>query len=503
MTTVRNADTTGRTSGRIRPRAVGVAPRAVGVAAIFAPLLAPLLAGLSIGAAGCGDSSQAAAGPGGPGGAPPTPKVTVATPVQREVIEWDTFTGRLEAVETVEVRPRVGGYVTETPFTDGSLVKKGDPLYTIDPRPFQAAVDGAAAQVEQARAKVDFAKTEFDQAVELQPKNAISPVEYQQRQFNLKDAQAALSSAQAQLETANLNLSFTDVTAPIDGRIGRKLVTPGNLVTGGTNGPEATLLAVVTSVDPMYCYVDVDEASVLKYQRLRREKTRDSALDGRIPAFLQLANETDFPHEGTVDFVDNRVDPDTGTIRARAVFPNENNELTPGYFGRIRIPGSGRYDALLVADKAIGTDQSQRTVMVVDPETKEVSPRRVQTGPLFGGLRVVKEGLSAGELVVVNGGMSARPGSVVDPTVAPMPEDLGPGALGAAAAGTGGVDENQQTAPGSPTTRSLPTEAQIEADAPPDQTETGVVPKGSPAGDDRDQPTDAPYAGPAPATQPK
>lgn len=412
-------------------------------AALSAGLVA--LAGLS----GCGQQAPAAQGP------PPPADVTVATPVEREVIEWDTFTGRLEAPETVEVRPRVGGYVTKAEFTDGSLVKKGDPLFVIDPRPFQAAVDRAKAQVDQAKAQVELGKEEYDQAKELQPKNAISSIEFNQRQFRFKDAQGALAASQAQLETSQLDLSFTRVTAAIGGRIGRKLVTAGNLVTGGTGGPEATMLAVITSVDPVYCYVDVDEASALKYQRLAREKRRASARDGRIPAFLQLADETTFPHEGHLDFVDNRVDPNTGTIRMRGVFPNKNGDLTPGYFGRIRIPGSGRYDALLVADTAIGTDQSQRTLLVVNPKTDVVEYRPVMVGPLFGGLRVVSEGLKKGELVIVNGAMKARPGAPVKPTVAPMPDT---------AAGMG--QGNQQTAPGSPTTRALPKQSQVEAAGP-------------------------------------
>ena len=406
-----------------------------------------------------------AGGCGGPAPAAPPPQVvpvTVSTPVRREVIEWDTFTGRLEAPETVEVRPRVGGYVTESKFAEGALVKQGDLLFVIDPRPFQASADRAKAQVDQAKAKVELAKADYDQAVKLKPKDAISSIEYNQRTFDYKDAQAALAAAEAQSETAQLDLSFTRVTAPISGRIGRKLVTPGNLVTGGTNGPEATMLAVITSVDPMYCYVDVDEASVQKYQRLAHENRRVSARDARIPCFLQLANETDFPHEGYVDFVDNRVDPNTGTLRARGVFPNPNGELTPGYFGRLRVPGSGRYDALLVANTAIGTDQSQRTLLVVDPKTDVVEFRPVKVGPLFGGLRVVTDGLKPGEWVITNGAMKARPGTPVKPTLAPMPDDRGPGGLGAAA----GAGESQQTAPGSPATRALPKQSDVDVAAP-------------------------------------
>ena len=436
---------------RISRRHLGcpVKPPAFALLAVPAALLAALLAG------GCGGPAPAAP-------PPPEAPVTVSTPVRREVIEWDTFTGRLEAPETVEVRPRVGGYVTEAKFAEGALVKKDDLLFVIDPRPFQASADRAKAQVEQAKAKVELAKADYDQAVELKPKDAISSIEYNQRTFDYKDAQAALAAAEAQSETAQLDLSFTRVTAPISGRIGRKLVTPGNLVTGGTNGPEATMLAVITSVDPVYCYVDVDEASALKYQRLAREKRRVSARDARIPCFLQLANETDFPHEGFVDFVDNRVDPNTGTLRARGVFPNPDGELTPGYFGRLRVPGSGRYDALLVADTAIGTDQSQRTLLLVDPKTDQVEYRPVSVGPLFGGLRVVSEGLKPGEWVITNGAMKARPGSKVKPTLAPMPDDRGPGGLGAA----GVSDENQQTAPGSPATRALPKQSQVQAAGP-------------------------------------
>ncbi|HEY3242338.1 MAG TPA: efflux RND transporter periplasmic adaptor subunit [Phycisphaerae bacterium] len=366
---------------------------------------------------------------------PPAPAVTVARPVQREVIEWDEYTGRLDAVESVEVRARVSGLIISAPFGEGALVKQGDLLFEIDVRPFQAELDSRLADVAKAEAQVALAQVEFKRIKNLLPDNA-TELEFDTAKANLQQAQAALAAAQAAVDAARLNVEWCRVTAPISGRISRKNVTPGNLITGGTG--TGTLLTSIMSIDPIYCYVDVDEQSVLKYQRLSREKKRVSARDARIPCFLQLGNETGFPHEGVVDFVDNRIDPGTATIRARGVFPNAEGWLTPGFFGRMRVPGSGRYETLLVPDSAVTTDQSQKLLLVLGPDNT-IATRAVKLGALFGELRSIESGLSPDDLVVINGQMQARPGTKVKPREEPI-----------------SVASFQLTAPGSPTTQALP-----------------------------------------------
>ncbi len=353
---------------------------------------------------GCGKQAQ-----------PPTPLpvVSVTQPVVREVVEWDEYIGRLESPETVEVRARVSGYLDKVHFKEGKEVKKGDLLFTIDPRPYQAEFDHANAEYERAVSQTDLAKNDFERAKRLIATKAISEEDYDTKSKTYTAVQAAVRSAKATLDSAKLNLEFTQIHAPIDGRISRAVVTEGNLISSGVAGSGATLLTTIVSLNPLYLYGDADERSVLKYLHLRREGTRVSARDELIPAEMGLADEAGFPHKGYMDFVDNRIDPGTGTMRARGVFSNEDHSLSPGFFGRIRIPGSGKYPALLIPDRALGSDQAQKFVYVVNAE-KKVEFRPVKIGPMIDGLRVVKEGLKPGEQIVIEGLMRVRPGIVVE-----------------------------------------------------------------------------------------
>ncbi len=340
--------------------------------------------------------------------------VSVVQPIAREVIEWDEYIGRLESPESVEVRARVSGYLDKVHFKEGKEVKKGDVLFTIDPRPYQADYDRAEADRQRAESQADLAKNDADRAGRLIATKAISEEDFDTKNKTYYSAQAAVKSAKAALESAKLNLEFTEIHAPIDGRISRALVTEGNLVSGGVSGAGATLLTTIVSLDPLYLYGDADERAILKYIRLSKEGTRDSARNKNIPAEAELADETGFPHKGFMDFVDNRVDPNTGTLRARGVFPNTDHSLSPGFFARIRIPGSGKYQALLLPDRALGSDQAQKFVYVVNAENK-VEFRPIKIGPMIDGLRVVKEGLKPGEQVIVEGLLLVRPGIVAEP----------------------------------------------------------------------------------------
>ena len=340
------------------------------------------------------------------------PVVSVMQPVQRDIVEWDEYIGRLESPETVEVRARVSGYLDKVHFKEGKEVKKGDLLFTIDRRPYQADFDRAEAEYQRASSQTELAKNDSERAKRLIGTKAISEEEYDTKIKIYLAAQATEKSGKATMESAKLNLEFTQIYSPINGRVGRALITQGNLVSGGVSSAGATLTTVV-SLDPLYCYSDADERAVLKYLQLRREGKRVSARDQEIPAEMALADETGFPHKGYMDFVDNRIDPNTGTVRARGVFPNEDHSLSPGFFARIRIPGSGKYSALLIPDRALGSDQAQKFVYVIGAE-KKVEFRPVRIGPMVDGLRVVKEGLKPGEQVVVEGLLRVRPGIVAD-----------------------------------------------------------------------------------------
>src|SRR5947208_13852946 len=331
---------------------------------------------------------------------PPPPSVTVAQVERKEVIEWDEFTGRTEAVESVGVRPRVSGYIQEVRFQSGQLVRKGDVLFLIDPRWHRADFDRRQAEFEQAEVRLENAKREADRTPQLLANKAISTEESDARQARYQEAKAAALAAQAALDSAKLDLDHTQVRAPIDGRVSRALLTEGNYVNGVAGA--ATLLTTLVSVNPIYVYADIDENSLLKFNALAQAKKLETNGDGRIPVELQLADEQEFPHQGFIESFDNRLDPNTGSILLRAVFPNADGRILPGLFARIRIPLTERHPAVLVDERAIGTDQAQKFVLTLTG-TNTVAYRSVTLGPLIDGRRLIRSGLEAGEKIVVNG----------------------------------------------------------------------------------------------------
>jgi RND family efflux transporter MFP subunit len=360
---------------------------------------------------GCGNSASKVA-------PPVIPPVSVAHPIPRKVNEWDEFTGRLYSPETVEVRARVSGYIEKVHFKEGSDVKQGDLLFTIDQRPYQAVVDRLKAELGAARARAELAGGEAKRAEGLAATKAISTDTFETRLKTATEAAQSVLAAEAALQAAQLDLEFTEVRAPIAGRISNARVTAGNLITGGSTA-NATLLTTIVSFDPIYCYFDADEASVLRYRQLYREGKRVSALFEPIPAEMALGNEQGFPHKGRIDFVDNQLNPATGTIRARGVFPNADKLMSPGFFARVRIPGNGEYDAVLIRDSAIGSDQGRAFVLTVD-DNDTATYRAIKPGPIIDGLRVVREGLKESDRVIVSGLMTARPGLHVQPQLVAM-----------------------------------------------------------------------------------
>jgi RND family efflux transporter MFP subunit len=367
-----------------------------------------LISAIATGVIGCHGKTQV-------GAAPPPPDVSVAYPVQRDVVEWDTYTGHLQSPEMVNVVARVSGLIMEMPFEEGSMVKRGAVLALIDERPYKAEFDLKEADRQKAEAALAIAEVTFQRVSGLKKgtAGAISQQDVDNAAAVVSQNKAALASTKAAVEVARLNLEWCRVLSPIDGRVSNKLVTVGNLVNGGS-GFAATPLTTVQSVSPIYCYVDVDENSVLKYQRLAKERALLSVRDGKVPCYVQLADESGFSHKGVVDFVDNHVDATTGTMKIRGVLQNESGKLVPGMFARLSVPGSGRYHTVLVPDAAIGNDQSQRDLLVVDKDNKVVV-RPVKLGALFGDLRAIASGVGAEDRIVVNGQMRARPGLPVKP----------------------------------------------------------------------------------------
>lgn len=339
--------------------------------------------------------------------APPAPVVTVAPVVEKELIEWTEFTGQTEAVEAVEVRPRVSGYIQEVRFQSGQLVKKGDVLFVIDPRPYQAEVEQREAELEQAKARHANAGRMAHRADQLLKSSAISSEEADTSLSDFHQARAAVLAAEAALKSARLDLEFTEVRAPIDGRVSRALLTTGNYVSGNAGG--ASLLTTIVSVDPIYVYADVDERSLLQLQALM---TKQEGL--RIPVEMQLADEEGYPHRGFIESLDNRVDRNTGTIVLRAQIPNPDGRIIPGLFVRLRVPLSEERPTLLVDETAIGTDQAQKFVFSIGKDNT-VEYRKVTLGPVADGKRIVRSGLNAGDMIIVNGVQRARPGVPVNP----------------------------------------------------------------------------------------
>ncbi|HRN84623.1 MAG TPA: efflux RND transporter periplasmic adaptor subunit [Hyphomicrobium sp.] len=365
------------------------------------------------------------------GTAPPAPKVTVARPVTKPVADHDEYVGRFVALDFVEVRARVSGYLSKIHFTDGQLVEAGAPLFTVDRRPFEAALEQAKAAVVTAEANLAFAESDLSRAESLVSGTSITQQTIDQRVQAKRVAEASVTAQKAALAQAELDLEFTELKAPISGRIGDRRVSVGNLVTGGTGG-NTTLLATVASVDPIRFEFTMDEASYLRYLRAVQAGNSSAANRGMtLPARLKLIDDNDFVHEGSIDFVDNTIDRSSGTIRGRAEFKNADGKLTPGMFGRIRVATSKPAEALLVPDGAIGTEQVRKFVYVVAADNV-VNPKYVTLGPVVDGLRVITSGLEADDDVVVNGLMRIRPGV----TVAPEQAAAANGAAGEAVVGT-------------------------------------------------------------------
>ena len=357
--------------------------------------------------ASCGEQQKKAA-------APPPPTVTVAKPVKRMLADYDEYVGRFTAVDSVEVRARESGYLDSVDFKDGQIVKQGDLLFTIDKRPFQNAVDQARANLEQAKSNVVYTKSDLDRGQQLVRDKTITDQTFEQRAQAYRNAVASVSANEAAVRQAELDLEYTELHAPVTGRIGDRRVSPGNLVTGGTAG-NTTLLATIVSIDPIYFEFTFDEASFLRYERMSKEG-RDVASRGTgVKVDLKLIDETDFGHEGRMDFIDNVIDRSTGTIRGRAKFANVNALFTPGMFARIRVPASPPHETLLVPDAAIGTEQVRKFVLVVGSDNT-VAAKYVTLGQTTSdGLRVINQGLSPDENVIVEGLMRARPGQKVTP----------------------------------------------------------------------------------------
>jgi RND family efflux transporter MFP subunit len=369
--------------------------------------LRPLLVGLVSGAlagilSGCSHATAQSR--------PPAPaSVTIAPVEQRDIVEWTEFTGRTEPVEYVEIRPRTSGYIQEVRFQSGQLVKKGDVLFTIDPRWDQAVFDQRQAEYIQAKGEAD--RTEI-----LLKNNAMSAEDADARK-------ARCATAKAALDSARLDLEYTEVRSPIDGRVSRALLTPGNYVSGLAGS--ASLLTTVVSVDPVYVYASVDEDTLLKFNRLVEAKKLGGTEDGKIPVELQLADESNFPHRGTIESFDNRLDPDTGSILLRAVFSNDDGRIVPGLFAHIRIPLSEKHPVLLVDDRAIGTDQANKFVLTLT-STNTVAYQSVTLGPLVDGKRIIRSGVAAGEEIIVNGMQRVRPGMPVAPQTEVAGKDSAP-----------------------------------------------------------------------------
>jgi len=373
--------------------------------------LAPFAAGAVALLAACGQQQK-------PQVAPSAPKVTVSIPLQRTIVDHDEYVGRFVPVEMVELRSRVSGYLDKVHFQDGQHVKQGDLLFTIDKRPFQNTLDQATANLETAKSNLVFAEADLARGQLLMRERTISEQVFQQRAQVFRNAQAAVAANEALVRQAALDVEFTDIRAPVSGRIGDRRVTPGNLVTGGASFT-TTLLGVIVSTDPIRLEFSFDEASLLRYERLTRDGQNDVTGRGNTTVRAKLIDEPTFSHVGRMDFVDNLIDRATGTIRGRAQFPNPDGLFTPGMFARVQVPASASYQAMLLPDAAIGTEQARKYVLVVG-EDNTAAQRYVTLGPIADGYRVVKTGLKPEDRVIINGLIRARVGGKV------VPEEVSP-----------------------------------------------------------------------------
>jgi RND family efflux transporter MFP subunit len=357
--------------------------------------------------ASCGEQKQQA-------GAPPPPAVTVAKPQKRTVVDYDEYVGRFVAINSVEIRARVSGYLDKLHFKDGQVVKQGDLLFTIDKRPFQNTLDQARANLLQAQSNLAFTESDYTRGQQLVRDKTITDQTFEQRAQAFRNAKAGVSANEAAVRQAELDMEFTELRAPMNGRIGDRRVSPGNLVTGGTGG-NTTMLATIVSVDPIYFEFTFDEASYLRYERLANAGQDVASRNTGVQVALKLIDESDFDHEGRMDFVDNVIDRSTGTIRGRAVVANPKEIFTPGMFARVRIPGTPPYEALLVPDVAIGTEQARRFVVVIDDQDT-ARLKYVTLGQVTkDGLRAIKDGIGPDDRIVISGLMQARPGTKVKP----------------------------------------------------------------------------------------
>jgi RND family efflux transporter MFP subunit len=376
---------------------------------------AAAMAAIGVAIGGCNEGQpQQAKGP------PPPPAVTVAKPTRQMVVDQDEYVGRFVPVNSVEIRARVGGYLDKINFTDGQMVKEGDTLFVIDRRPYRHVLEQAKANLTQARANLAYAQSDLERGAQLVKDKTITQQTYDQRLQTKNVAEANVRAQEEAVAAAELDHEFTELRAPVSGRIGDRRVSVGNLVMGGLTG-SPTMLATIVSMDPIRFEFTFDEAAYLRYERLARQSKDVTSRDGSVGVAVKLLDEKDFMHQGRMDFVDNVIDRTSGTIRGRAVFANPDGVLTPGMFGRIRVPGSPPYLAMLVPDAAIGTDQARKFVLVVDTDGT-VHQKFVTLGQAIGPLRVVKDGISPEDSVVINGLMRARPGQKVAPQEQGVPE---------------------------------------------------------------------------------
>ncbi len=347
--------------------------------------------------------------------APATP-VTVAYPTVKPIIEWDEYTGRFEAIDRVDVRSRVSGYLTEVAFTEGQVVKKGDLLFKIDARPFEAALRLAEAEAGEAQARLRLARQQLGRTQTLVSKGHVSRARYDQHLAEMNSASASVEAANARVEAARLDVEYTEVRSPITGRISDEFVSLGNLINGGAQG--GTLLTTIVSMDPIHFEFTASEADYLKYVRLDQSGSRPGSRDNANPVQVKLLDEASFSHTGSMSFVDNQLDISTGTMRGRATFANPDGTFAPGMFGRLRLVGSGEYDAVMISDSAIQTDQAEKFVWVAD--TDDVAQRRtVELGPIIDGLRVIRGGLEGSDRVIVAGTQFVASGAKLAPAVDP------------------------------------------------------------------------------------